>query len=874
MIRKQGIVLLLSSLIPASGAEWRVCNQQGCQYPATASGVRNAIAGAGCGDSIVIEGGATITITGQADVFSIDKACTPGNELVISSSVSSDWLPGAGERISPGYLPLLPLFDVVAFTWNTPIFATGTGARGIILRNLAIRMRIPDKACPQGYDCAPYAIIRIGPGSPTGLSDMASNITLDHIYITGDFDPTKRVKNPVMVNGSVSVRDSFFDDIHKAPNDEGYHVYITNESTGPFRLINNYFGGGVGIGSLTGGGGGVLFTTGQPHPRDYVVEHNHFYNSPRFYEGSPNYVGDANRPCIKNVFELKTGSDAIIRWNSGENSFNGCGNQYNGFVFTPRNIAWKMGGTATLSGDRLTATISNYSSPGGLLPPRVGNKLGIAKIASPVPGYMAMGQYEWRTIVSADVTNHAYVVDSPFSADLPTLANAEWALDCIPWGHISNILVYGNYLRNVANGMLSGGREDSGDGGILSGLTFKNNLIVNDSPLMRATGLQWFQEELVKVVNGGTDITVDNNTYIVKDSLNSYSRVPTFFAQFEYGDATDHGTNLKVRNNIGSYGQYGIFSSGVGTNLNYVWNQKNDDGLEFRNNVLLGVPYVNESWDWGSHLSSCTPPRICTGNQFVIGNPTVDFHSWVADPDGHDYGVQPSLALDGHDGATVGVDPEQVPLIKGLTVVPGAKHLTFSWRVSQVLSPLACSLEVSPDQQLISDDGTFTLVAALRPDYFKLANFDTHNPRAVMLSGGLERTFQVGEDATATDDQGVVRDLSLSPTTNYYYRLMCGGTTERGAVQTIDPEAVVTSATGTYSVDIYYKAVLGSSVRARYGRLVGGATSETETTPCSTQCTIALSWTRGRSLVVYVDEYDNTGRLVLAAPRPIVVPSP
>jgi hypothetical protein len=409
------------------------------------------------------------------------------------------------------------------------------------------------------------------------------------------------------------------------------------------------------------------------------------------------------------------------------------------------------------------------------------------------------------------------------------------------------------------------------EGGILSGLTFKNNLLVNESPLMSTSALQFFQQGLVKVANAGENINIDNNQFVVKDSIDSSQRVPTLFFQQEQDEPARNNitTNLRIRNNVASWGSYGIFSSGV--SITDLWNLKNDVGLDFRNNLLLGLP---SGPDWSSLTQTCTAPRICRDNQLVTGSSPVDFPSWLTDLPANEYSLKSTISALGYDESRPGANLEEVPLIRGLTIVPGVKQLAFQWRVSQVLRYTACSLEVSAQSSLIEDTGTFTLVDSQRPDYFKRGNLDQYNPRASILSGGIERTFQVGEDWTVTDDTGTSRYLALNPNTQYYYRIMCGGASERGSTRTLADVPTSAETDSGVDVDVNYRPLLGTRVRARYSGMVEPAEAMSPIVNCATECTVKLPWNKGRSIVIYVDELDQNGAVVLPAERPLIVPTP
>ena len=93
-------------------------------------------------------------------------------------------------------------------------------------------------------------------------------------------------------------------------------------------------------------------------------------------------------------------------------------------------------------------------------------------------------------------------------------------------------------------------------------------------------------------------------------------------------------------------------------------------------------------------------------------------------------------------------------------------------------------MEVSPNSNLTTDLGSYQVVNALRPDYFIRADSDRSNKRASHSDDRLVRKFQVGQNKQEADDNGQMRNLALNPGTDYYYRLMCGGATERGSVRT------------------------------------------------------------------------------------------
>jgi hypothetical protein len=715
--------------------------------PAGVDQLRQALAQAKCGETVEIEAGTVIRLVRQQ--IRISHRCPVGRELVISGS-KPERLPDAKSRITPGYLPLMPQFLVEDTEPNQPPFlldSTQPAPSGIKFVGVALVSRVA-----KGRE--PYTLFQIGSTAAHGIEELPSNITFDRVYFTGDLDPAKRlVMGFYIVVSGITITNSFFDDFHRGPYEEGYVAYIANEAPGPFVFRNNYFGSGAAIPILAGGGGGPAFTKGQPHPTGFTVEHNYFYNSLKFYPGTPGYVGDANRPCLKNFFELKQGSEAVIRWNAGENSFNGCGGQGNGFVFTVRNIGWKQGGRAVLASDRRTVTITGYRSGSGLRPPQAGYALGVGRSAGTIPVQPAADQYEWRTIQSATGSgeNWTLAVDSAFSPEAVT--PADWALMAVPWGRISNVLVEGNYLRNTPNALLTLGVDDLHYGGGLKGLVYRGNLMVNDSPYFRyIAGKQEWMQGHIKVVNAGEDIEIAHNSFFVLPTIHEDGRKPRYAVMQEQGPPENRNITrgLRLYGNVMPWGEYGIVSSGVTPEK--LWNERNDGGLRFQNNLFYQLP---AGPDWKSVLETCQKPRVCRGN-FLLTDASVA-----------EGGFQiPRYKAD--DKANVGADLEKVPLMK-LQVEEQSKALTFRYQLPAVLAEQSCSLEVSGDAGLMDDTAAYRLVDAVRPEVKPQADSDQHNEHAERSADGRVRKFPVN---------------GLAGDREYYYRLMCGGAVERGRVKT------------------------------------------------------------------------------------------
>lgn len=225
-----------------------------------------------------------------------------------------------------------------------------------------------------------------------------------------------------------------------------------------------------------------------------------------------------------------------------------------------------------------------------------------------------------------------------------------------------------------------------------------------------------------------------------------------------------------------------------------------------------------------------------------------------------------ALYQGGADGSDVGVDQENVPLLRYLTVTPMQHSALFRWQVPSGMSDVGCQIEVTPTSNILTDDADYTVVNALRPDYFKRADADRSNPRATKSPDGRLRWFQVGDPSSATGDDGNSHDLSLASGTTYYYRLFCGGAMERGSFTTL------ASSSGTASIAVAAKATVSGAtqVRPRYGAEAGSLTIGSAIA-CATGCWVPIPATAGRQIVYYLDQLDGNNNVTFTPDTPAVV---
>jgi hypothetical protein len=147
----------------------------------------------------------------------------------------------------------------------------------------------------------------------------STNITFDRILIIGD-DPDS-TRTGLYLNGSATVTQSHIANIHKTGEES--KAIVLQEGPGPFTITDNFLEA-ASINILFGGGD----TSSSAHMADTVlVEGNHLYKNPAWEEGAY---------AVKNIFELKTATNVIVRNNVMENNWAGAQDGY-AILFQPVN---------------------------------------------------------------------------------------------------------------------------------------------------------------------------------------------------------------------------------------------------------------------------------------------------------------------------------------------------------------------------------------------------------------------------------------------------------------------------------------------------------------------------------------------------------
>ena len=303
-----------------------------------------------------------------------------------------------------------------------------------------------------------------------------------------------------------------------------------------------------------------------------------------------------------------------------------------------------------------------------------------------------------------------------------------------------------------------------------SDVTYRNNLAVYTSDMKETSPLSWNYAHMY-VANGGRNLKFFNNT-----AYNSPGFVvPTY------------PKNLRLETSGGYYGPTDQlqfianvqpnYYAGGGSNLGQQIAAGEATRASIQQNTFPGTTYMTQPClDPMNQATSTCAKNWMTGvySPMFVNEAANDLNIGAASP----YKKDPVSG----GKVEVGAKVETVAIIRYLSVTRADSNtaLIFSYKVPSFWSARSCQLEVSLNKNLITDEGAYTVVDALRPDYFKRGDSDKYNRHATRSADGVTRTFQVGGSVSETDDTGVTRSTALSGASTYYYRLMCGGAVERG----------------------------------------------------------------------------------------------
>jgi len=213
--------------------------------------------------------------------------------ITIRSSAPDASLPAEGVRMNPSFANLLP--KIVTST-SQPALVTAFGAHHYRIMDVEITAT--------ASVTVNYALVSLGQGTETALSQLPTDIILDRVYVHGT--PTVELSRCVALNSAASaVIDSYLAECHAKGVDS--QAIAGWNGPGPFKIVNNYMEGAAE--TLVFGGGDP--TIANLTPADIEIRHNHF-TRPTAWKGVW---------MCKNLFELKNARRVLAEGNVLENNW-------------------------------------------------------------------------------------------------------------------------------------------------------------------------------------------------------------------------------------------------------------------------------------------------------------------------------------------------------------------------------------------------------------------------------------------------------------------------------------------------------------------------------------------------------------------------
>lgn len=297
--------------------------------------LQSALNNATCGDTILLQAGATF-----AGLFKFPaKSCDDSHWIIVRTSADDSLLPAEGTRLTPCYAGVASLPGRPAFNCSSTknvlakLVMNQVGSGPVVFAADANHYRLIGLELTRlSGTGVVYAL-----GSPVaGTAD--NNIIYDRIWFHGTAqDETTR---GVQLGGGtyISVIDSFFTDFHcvsmsgGCTDSQSINGGLGNNPMGPYKIVNNFLEAAAQ--SILFGGGEARMT-----PADIEVSHNHMFKPLIWMKGQPGFVGGTNgNPFIvKNLFELKNAQRVLLDSNIMEYAWGGYSQVGYAILLTPKN---------------------------------------------------------------------------------------------------------------------------------------------------------------------------------------------------------------------------------------------------------------------------------------------------------------------------------------------------------------------------------------------------------------------------------------------------------------------------------------------------------------------------------------------------------
>jgi hypothetical protein len=746
------------------GAGRYVCdapqNGQRCDF--RNADLQKAFDSAHPGDTLFLQAGFT-----YQGAFIFRRKGEAGRPIIVTSSRAA-WLPGPYSRITPSDLPNIPM--LVTADRNRPALSGALDSSGNPPSHWHFIGVGFAAATNVRFDNSIIHTAGMGVNDWTirGEAELPDGLVFDRIYITGKLDDSLVIQNAIRINGKNSVlKNSYVHPIFCGGIE--CHALSTTTHPGPMEVTNNF----LSAASIPIFAGGTTPDYEGAVQKNLSVRFNYLFRPLKWWSnpGNPqraHFLANGSKMgCTKNLMEFKGLDGGLVEYNVHENiwadSF--CQGQYSGFTATPRQNHWESPGAGGSWG---------YSLGMGMLTTRGTSFNWTGNPKSMSAGQNVCGIYrnvhDCRKIVEVNNAAKSGKVSAAFTHDVANLATWLWVTDDTPL--MRDITVQHSVFRNVAQGMVILGRDKGtavpgSDAGRVVRLTFRDNLFENNIPALRnPSAIKIVSQEpafTVDPTSGARDIVIEHNTFAWPNSVDN---VLFFVAE---ANPLAKVENLSIRSNIfpsatvQSDGNiYALMVSGVGLN------------------------------DWGAVEAFATGKVALTNNylKYVNSNrcKSADCRNFASEsvifePGTYQIAAGTALYRAGHDRADVGANAAALPLIQNLNLKVGSTTGLLEFDLTDPISDVAnkqpCVLEISPDENLHSMLGAYTVINELNPAYFYHATASSREPTELnqIIVEGAHVQWPVGRSAIVLDNRGDLRDLSLAPDTKYWGRLMCYGDT-------------------------------------------------------------------------------------------------
>ena len=830
------LFLTLWAALTLSAADIYVCDAPrtkplggACDY--TRANVQTAMNAAASGDTVYLEENAVYNVS----LYFKGVKATP----VVVTSMKSDWLPCSNCRITPSYEALTPTLAPLGIgefalsgSLDVTDWPSGWTFRGITFRT------------DDTYGANPGTIINtivhtggqnVGQGT-AGLIPNATNqprnIIFDRVFIRSEYADTVHYQNALRVNGhGITVKNIY---IHPTfcSGVEGHGILVNTASNVLPHTYTNNFLSACSI-PLFAGGSDPDYANGAK--LDVVAKYNHFFRPMKWWNSvsSPQYsyflANGSKVPCTKNIGEFKALFRGLLEYNTHENIWNSseCQGQSFGFTNSVRQTTWESpggGGSWGLSLylDTITASGTTFSltqGASGWADVQVGHVM--------CPHEVANNRLDCQRVATWNSGTHSGTVEAAFTGSYTNLNTFYWATD--PYATVLDLDIKNSVFRNVWTSMsmllrdqaVVGTNEDAGR---IKRTSLTNNLYENTISAI-GTGAramkvvtsehEFYRQPLV----GGGPITIEHNTW--KVPVGTYQNAVYLLADMGSASYISKIQGLTIRSNLwpqvaedaGNWYAFGVSGPGA------AWN----NWCASESVAVAPVTLTH------NYLPRATNATGCTYATVASNNTNSDVASYIANT----YKIVPgnALAKAAHDGTDIGADEGKLPLIRNLNVTARDRTALLEFDLSGPIADAGntqpCVLEVSTNSNLESYMGAYTVINALRPDYFKQPDSTvTTNAallRPVVANGHV--SWPIGQNASSVvDDNSVARDLRLAANTVHYGRVMCYGatsafsfTTAAAATSTTTiPFAAFHASAATLRVDYGATHALGSNTTAAF----------------------------------------------------------